>query len=346
MYLENQLAAVGGVKFSNSVPTAGISEKELLINPGFFQTLNETEKRFLIEHELLHLILKHHSRFGGPSLHNNIGCDLAINSILQKRFCGDKDPSKVIPNLYDDGYFPSKCKFPEGQTADWYIEAIRSNPYLIQQKSTFGSSLNKNLSSLEDAVDGIFANDSGMDTQIKEIKKKERYSFLSLVQSLVGNRSFRNDYGYVERFGRNRRFDSLLPTSVLSEGDLRIRKNKILLFLDYSGSCRNMINDFNNASSQIPTKLFEIVKFKFADFVVPFSADDGYGGGTHYPNLIIEAKKHSYDMVWVFSDGEGYFSDVMKDPQKWHWFLDGSQNLASIPKGCHIHFLQLLKRKR
>lgn len=346
MYLENQLNAIGGIKFSSKVPTAGINlEQGMLINPDFYGSLNQTEQMMLVEHELLHLILKHHTRFDHDYA-ANVAADLAINSMLQKRFCGDKDPSKIIPTLYSEGCFPSKMGLPENQTAEWYLQALKSNRYYydLPLDLGFGSKLDSKLGELEDKSSGALAGNGGLDTEVKEHKKKEKYSFDSYLQSLVGNKSYRSDFGYVERMGRSRRYDTLLPQTVLSEGDVRIRKNKVLLFLDFSGSCQKMIGDFTHAADQISKRLFDVVKFKFADYVVPFN-DGGYGGGTNFENLRHEAAKHQYDMVWVFTDGEGSFYQTMKDADKWYWFLDGSCQIRNIPKGCKIAFLKQLKSK-
>lgn len=342
MYLENQLAAIGGIKFSDKVPTAGVTKEELLVNKSFYDSLNDVEQRFLIEHELLHLIFKHHSRFPNSSIYENVASDLAINSLLKKRFCGNKDPRDVIPHLYATGCFPCKQSLPDGETTDWYLKAI-DIPHFSLTPNGFGGKLNKELASLEEGIGDILAGDSTLDIAVKILKKKERYSFSQLVQTLVGNRSYRNDYGYVERFGRNRKFDSLLPSSVLSEGDVRIRKNNILLFLDFSGSCRSMASDFVSAADSIPQKLFNINKFKFGTHVVPFESS-ACGSGTCYDAIHQKVSYFKYDMVWIFTDGYSRFSAEIKDTDKWHWFLCKNSTTETIPRGSHIHFLDLLKR--
>jgi hypothetical protein len=346
MYLENQLAAIGGIKFDNVVDTAGINLDGMHINPNFYATLNDTEKQFLIEHELLHLVLKHHERFD-LNQQTNIAADLAINSMLQRRFCGDRDPAKIIPRMYETGCFPSKMGFPEDQTTDWYLGALEKEaPWDLPQLG-FGSPLDPKLGELGELLDlsGILAGDSSLDTQVKDLKKREKYTFAHLVQSLVGNKSYRSDFGFVEKIGRNRRFKSLLPSTVLGEGDLRVRKNKVLLFLDFSGSCRMMIGDFVNAANQIPKNLFEIVKFKFATVVVPFDSDN-CGGGTSFEEVRKEvSRQKNYDMVWMFTDGESSFYRDIPNPEKWHWFLSGTCERTAIHKLSKVHYLDKLKKK-
>lgn len=345
MYLENQLAAIGGYTFDKSVPTAAITTEKMLINPDFFGPLNEIEKKFVIDHEVMHLILKHHSRFDS-SMATNIATDLAINSILQSRYCGNKNPKYIIPNLFLNGCFPSNYGLPEYKSADWYLAAISSHDYSSRLKQpTFGGELSKNLVMREGDAVGLYAADASFNKELERIIKKERYSFEELCKSLVGRASFHNDYGLVERFGRNRRYSSLLPSECFGEDDIKISKNKVLLYLDFSGSCVSMLPDFLNAAEQIPKRLFNIVKYKFSTKVVPFDSD--IGGGTAFDILASHAYNYhrKYDMVWVFTDGHGT-SIQLKDEEKWHWFLSTGGTMSYIPKKCNVHMLDAYRRKK
>ncbi len=83
---------------SKKIPTAGVCRQginfELMVNPIFWQTLSEKEKRGVFQHEMMHLVFNHvteHKRFSNKQLYN-VAADLYINSLIIKEHSTDYLP--------------------------------------------------------------------------------------------------------------------------------------------------------------------------------------------------------------------------------------------------------------
>lgn len=324
MYVDSYLKAIGGIQFSDSVNTAGVTQDGLFVNPTFYDSLDDFEKQFLITHEVLHLLFKHHSRFE-CNQSTNIATDLAINSILLDMFqCKPED----MPVLGKIMVYPAKFGLPDGKTTEWYINALKSN--LMPVPLNMLSHLNTGAKNLEDLLDCSLFQEEVQ----KELAPKQ--NFLSLVKSLLGNTTAYSGYDKIEKWGFNRKW-SILPGERWSEGDTKIRKNNVVLFLDYSGSCIPLRPKFEQARSEIPKQYFNVNHFRFADRI---SADTNHiGSGTNFHGLPEVASRYQADMIWVFTDGYGTKLSI-DCPNKWHWFLSEFNTISYIPQGCNIHFLK------
>lgn len=344
MYISAQLAAIGGVKESESVETAGINSDELLINPIFYKSLNSIERLLLVDHEILHLVFHHHTRFEN-SLLTNYCADLAINGILYRKYVGSEDPNIIIPTLWKIGVFPQKDNLPELMTTDWYIEVLKSREIYKYAYTPlyqgFGGRIGEG-AALEEKLNGL---EGGLGDLQKQVRKEFEYSknrsFDKLVKDLAGCGTISSGYGQIERYGYNRRQpDSLIPYCGYGEGNVKIRKNNIILLLDYSSSCESLIPIFEKAVSQISKQFFNTDCYLFADYI--HKSPNNVGSGTNYNDFDNFVSKYSYDMVWVFTDGYGS-KCKLSHPNKWHWFLKGesisSTTIDFIPKDSHIHFL-------
>ncbi len=65
------------------IPTAGTDGKRLIFNPDFIKSLSKGEMKFLVAHEVLHLVLMSHLRRGHRDpLVWNMAADYAINQLL------------------------------------------------------------------------------------------------------------------------------------------------------------------------------------------------------------------------------------------------------------------------
>lgn len=327
MFLATQFAAIGGINFTNDTQTADVSLSKLRVNPSFWEMLNDTEKNFVIDHEMMHLVLKHHSRFALGVDHEvaRIATDLAINSLLVEQYCGNLNPREVIPYIYAIAYFPEHFGFPKTQTTDFYIELIKKNPTWEEVASsykTFGGRLGKDNSLAESLCSEYKRDMTDFSAKVMHMISEENPKFSELMKELTGNSAPLNTFSKIERWTYNRRTPwSNLPAEVWSEGLTRVRKNRIGLFLDYSGSCSNMSRDFEKVAATIPARLFQITKFKFASRCAKFDSPDSIGDGTCFDSIIEHEK--DFDQIWVFSDGEGFISQV-NYPKRWVWFLGGS----------------------
>jgi len=106
---------------------------ELIYNPNYFKTLKHLEEfEFLIEHEMVHLILKHVQRFWDTHmeytdlLHHklfNIAADMADNSNIVEHY-------KDVKHYTDRYFFPSKwnTKWPNKLSMEEYTKLLYADP--------------------------------------------------------------------------------------------------------------------------------------------------------------------------------------------------------------------------
>ena len=102
------------------------------------------------------------------------------------------------------------------------------------------------------------------------------------------------------------------------------------VYLDVSGSCYNLRNDFFCASLTIPQDRIKMRTFCFDTHITEVNLKDRKlisGGGTsfsvierHIQKELKPGRKHP--VIFVFTDGYGD-SVHITEPKKWHWFIDG-----------------------
>ena len=104
-------------EFSKEVPTLGVyitDKVHLVINEEFFVSQTHLERIALLEHEILHLVMTHLTRFKPKqALIWNIACDMAIN--------------QYIPNLPKEGVTHLQFKLPPEMEAEYYYKEILKN---------------------------------------------------------------------------------------------------------------------------------------------------------------------------------------------------------------------------
>jgi len=107
----------------------------LLYNNEFVSSLSDSGLEFVLMHEIMHIVNKHHERFDSsvPFMLNNIAGDLEINSFIEKVL----NYPRSVPGQYPDMY-----KFPELQTLEQYLELIKNNPEFNQDGDEKGQSSN------------------------------------------------------------------------------------------------------------------------------------------------------------------------------------------------------------
>ena len=94
------------INWSDKIPTACISAKEMLINQGFFMSLDKEQRITLLAHEIWHIAFEHLMRLGGldPQRWNSAG-DYIINEVLVSQ------GFKPIPGwLHDEKYYGMTTK--------------------------------------------------------------------------------------------------------------------------------------------------------------------------------------------------------------------------------------------
>lgn len=375
MYLKALKKAVGEIVFTDSseVPTAQVeyATKKISVDNTFWRNLNTTERDFIIDHELSHILLNHGKRFkeGCDARNANIAADLAINDILLKKY-GGKDK---IPTLYCLGYFPEKCGFPSNLTSEEYYSLLRETDN-CPRRTLFGSdifsdNLKKVIGELEEAREKEFSGiEAGTGQLAKALRlelRTRKQKFSEFVKDIAKGSAPCHTYDYFERWGVRERKDvvllrnsKVLPhAECLMEEEKRVKKNRVLVFLDFSGSCEVLKPIFAEALISLPIRLFDVNAFLFADRICEvdtkvirrnkcISPSTNIGFGTNFFLVEEEAKKHGYDLVFFFTDGHGCLMKNVppKEQKKWHVFLKSeSRNFRvcseSFPNGFNIHML-------
>lgn len=362
MFLSAQLNAIGGYKFDNSVQTAGTDGKELLINETFWNGLNETEKQFLLDHEIMHITCNHHDRISQlPDLYSLGGCpgnaaaDLSINSVLYDQYVGDQDPTKIIPTLWHMGMFPQHYGYKCGLTMEAYYAIFQQNPSRRNELKIngFGSNIKSSagrefakraLAAINEIIEGYSSGSQSFDQQHKEIAIFIKRSFATLMKDLIGNTSCMQKMQLEDRWGHNKRMPwSALPSERMTEVFKgTVRKNKIGLFLDFSGSCKKLAPVFTKLASMIPLKNFVVSYHKFADCCQKIKHPNeealSIGGGTNFES--IRPYTIGMDQVWIFTDGCGMFLDIEEKHKNFVWFIDRKErNIDFLPQHHRFEIL-------
>ena len=132
-------------------------------------------------------------------------------------------------------------------------------------------------------------------------------------------------------------------------------KVEMWLYLDVSGSCANLRNDFYCASLTIPQDRIKMRTFCFDTKITEVNLKDKKlvsGGGTsfyiiqqHIDRELKHKKKHP--VIFVFTDGYGDNVQI-KEPRKWHWFIDGGnwcmqQAKYLSDKNCNFYSMENFK---
>ena len=110
-----------------SIKTMGVCVKDARINlayaPSFLAKLTDSEARWVLVHEILHLVFHHCTVRSStdPRLHklDNIACDLAINQLIPE----DGRIMKPRPEVITP-YFPDALNFPEKLSKEQYFQLL------------------------------------------------------------------------------------------------------------------------------------------------------------------------------------------------------------------------------
>ncbi len=131
-------------------------------------------------------------------------------------------------------------------------------------------------------------------------------------------------------------------------------KVEMWLYLDVSGSCYNLRNDFFCASLTIPQDRIKMRTFCFDTKVTEVDLKDRKlisGGGTSFSIIARHIQKElkpgrKHPVIFVFTDGYGD-SVRVTEPKKWHWFIDGSWGMNHVKnltdKKCNFYPMEDFK---
>lgn len=112
------------IKNDNSYPTMAVDRNKIIYyNNDFVNSMDDDELRFVIVHEILHIVHKHVDKLSKidpkEAMKHNVAMDLEINSTLKEII-----KYKVSSKLYEKILFPDKYGLPELQSYSWYLDHL------------------------------------------------------------------------------------------------------------------------------------------------------------------------------------------------------------------------------
>lgn len=248
-----------------------------------------------------------------------------------------------IDNMYDDN-----------QTLD-------DHTYSIDSQNSLSNEVKE---AIEDALESF--EDSNPDSnEVDKASKRIAYRKAKRAGNVVGNKSFSHDIPIRKRRHWRKLYKkicksvhaatmqghwaftddrmALLKTGVDLPGDYildELRKTKVVVYLDVSGSCVDDTKFFLRNAMSLPKELFEVRYFTFDTVINPISSKPPFnfdgGGGTCFDCIRnhVENELDYYDAVFIFTDGEAEQVTV-KAPKKWHWFISPSGTHNNISPKSH-----------
>jgi hypothetical protein len=379
----NQLWQMGKPILTEEIDTAAIRFDhegqwvDFLFNPTFWKESTFIEKKFVICHECLHVILNHGVRMADTNSDNtNICLDIPINHLLVRNFGFRREDLGSIgkKGCWVDTVFPDK-NMPDDQTFEYYFSQLQDgNQSLLVDDHSFLSGqsdewnevidrLNNNLADQDkESLKGIIQKHS--ESQIRGTEAIGRWTFVNAdrvkpkkkwetVIKKWSRKYDRPDIRDVEQWSRlNRRFafvnkDLLLPTEMEEEHEIE-GKICVFFFQDTSGSCWHLKDRFFRAARSLPKDRFDVRMFCFDSKVYEIDISKNRirgGGGTSFSIIenkiqsLMNIEKIPYPKA-VFLITDGYGNRVFpQTPENWYWFLSGNYTFC-IPARSNVFKLK------
>lgn len=313
------------IKESKTVNIAGVTVDDgivLLINEESFRKLNYNQQKYVLTHEVLHLILNHCTR--GIEYHNlginpkiiNVAADLATNSLL-----GRPPLSGCYP-----GEFPFES-LERGLSFEKYLSLLLKNPEKANETNGFDdhdnwkkikeeemevNKLMKDLRILKERYAGKLSKDleEALTIEKKIINWNWKYRIKSWVARNLSEK-------FVETKTRpNRRFPKLVG---IVPGKKREPEGKVFIFVDTSGSIdKYLLKQFFSLAISIPAEK-EIYMIDTEIKGKPIKANKGIfakeivakgRGGTDFRPAFELAKQKRAKLVVYFTDLCGNFPET------------------------------------
>lgn len=313
---------MGIPQFTNSITTACITfdnngqELNFLFNEEFYKSLSNTEKEFIICHEMLHIILNHGQRLIENkkfTQNANVAMDIAINHMLIQKFNFKREDLSMNKDLcWTDTVFPNVKDIPTNETAEYYFQLFKkhstdfnsidvhdflseftqeqidkvvdqlNDKLTPEEKESLRDTIEKHYEVSENATAGSSTTGqwSFVNVQITHKKKWE-----TVIKKWAY--PFISDFKNQEQWARiNRRFtflneELLIPSEMEDENITEPNKIDVVFFLDTSGSCWNLKDRFFKAALSLPPWRFNIQLccFDTSVYETTLEGKQVYGGG-------------------------------------------------------------------
>lgn len=361
-----QLWGVTNFLETKQIPTCGVSWNkktrtiDFLINPKFWETRDEYNKMFIICHEMMHLLLRHPMRISKNMNRaiSNIAQDICINEMLINNFNFDRTRIQDQEKLMWLDTVPFNVKNIEAEREFEYyynrIEQDKNQQQTVDDHSQWGTP--DDIKELEKAMEEALADMEeeeleDLKTRLDDIKAgTEHLDKLIKVQRHVKNsqkwrKIFKHWIHKIEDEAedwtrQNRRLNILKDSSFIlpapHEREERREKGDVWLFLDTSGSCEHLAQDFFDAANSIPRAHFNVRLFGFSMKVYEVKGNNLKDfGGTSFSCIedFLRQQEKYPAAVFVITDGHGNNVKPLH-PDRWYWFLSANPSVSCIPRVC------------
>ena len=335
----------------DSIGTAATDGERIFFDPSFLDEISDSELKFIMMHEIMHVVLKHTSRTGGRNGHGfNIACDIVVNSnILQA--AGGRAQSITLAK-----YGESMHKAPDGKeghlyTAEEVYDMLpaavkRSRPAHGPGAGGFADDHSKWGSASDEALDALWNNrirdayeasrgrgimPLGAERAVKEILAPKT-DWRTLLNDFIHEEV--TDYSFLPP---DRRFaDS--PFFLPDYNETEISVKDVLFMIDTSGSMLDdeiaqAYSEVKGAIDQFGGRLEGWLGFFDAAIVPPkpFTDESEFrmispegGGGTSFDIIFDYVRSEMYDReiasIIILTDGFAPFpeeSSAMGIPVLW-----------------------------
>lgn len=346
--------------FSLDIETAAVSfDKnnnciQFLINPEFWGTQSEHNKKFIIAHECWHVINLHSKRVNGKfTIQANHAMDIVVNESLVKYFNFNRkeiDPKNEYCWL--DTCFSKEDNIEPWHNFEYYLNKLNGQSKINQSHKIFND--HNGLKEIEENISKeIFDNISEEELEVirniaEDSEKNSKKEDSQLRGTFDGN--LRKSYilggvpkkkkweSIIKKFEKrvkkieseethwvykNRRISNLSSNLFIpSEIDCSIMKSRgekieTWFFMDTSGSCWNLADRFFKAAKSLDPEIFDVKYYFFDTKIHPVDLTKNSiigGGGTSFRIISNFIYLNKKQSPYVWVLTDGY-GDKLNIPQ-------------------------------
>ncbi len=380
-----QLWEMGRPVFTDEVDTAAVSfdlQEQYLafkFNPGFWESLDEYSRLFVIAHEALHVLLNHGSRSAYPKSEAdrremNIAMDVTVNTQLIRSFGFRRE--RLDERIAREGCFKDTVFGPDHDLRFSHFEHIyrQLGAVDLEGRPMWCFDDHDGLDDIPEELVDDFCHRAGRRMSPEEVEEvnaaldessagdytpvatmvvapedvDDNEKWVEFITRWVANNEPVDEFE--ERWERRPRRLRALDDSLFIPREQRLEsldKPRVVFFVDTSGSCREFARCFMRCVDSIPHHLFDAELYCFD--VRPYRIDlehrklRGFGGTAFYPleyHLKKQARQGTEYPCAVFVLTDGYGSPIDPAyPERWHWFLTLNGTDRYIPADSKQHWL-------
>jgi predicted metal-dependent peptidase len=337
---------------TTSIPTMGVgpyrnTDLALYYNPEFTKSLSPVQRRAVLKHEALHILLNHLGRaqyYSYAPKAFNIAADMAINCHIE--------------GLPENGIFPKTMGFPDFESADYYYNNL---PKQDEELAALPSLQGKSLIDSHDDWHGTGADNEIISEKVRSIseraireQEKKGWGDIAgkLAQSIIAANkpvvNWKKEVRYFvnqivlagkrsTRMRPNRRFGYVNP------GSKRDYTSSILVAIDTSGSVSDKLLQYFLAelNGMISCVKVDLIMFDTVLYDKPEPFDKkrkdvkikGRGGTCFEPPIKL-ADELGYDGLVMFTDGYAPFP--AKPKTRMLWCVHEADSKTTFPYGKKV----------